>query len=406
MRVTVGQLISPRQSERVGYGGRVIEIDTVAGAEAWVALDSPRPDAAFEALDLGDVDGFESGSFEGCLFLSCVLTDAQAGFLTTTGATVVRDSPERPYSAHRARLYTPDELFAGFDRADPAGYASTFDSIVYRHWVDSGRQYPASVAESLARRLHDHSISYALQEALDGRRPVAIMGGHELERSHPRYATVARISRTLTRDGYSMLSGGGPGAMEATHLGAYMAHFEDDQLAAAISVLSPRPKGAPVGKEYADLDWLHRAFAVRQRWPLHEILYDSIGIPTWMYGHEPPAAFATKIAKYFENSVREEGLLAVATHGVVFTPGSAGTIQEIFQDATQNHYASFGIASPMILLDRGYWTNTHPVWPLLQSLAKHHDYETLIALTDDEHEVIHRITSYQRSGVLDGFVSG
>jgi hypothetical protein len=29
-------------------------------------------------------------------------------------------------------------------------------------------------------------------------------------------------------------------------------------------------------------------------------------------------------AKYFANSVREDGLLTVATGGVVYTPGSAG----------------------------------------------------------------------------------
>ncbi len=50
------------------------------------------------------------------------------------------------------------------------------------------------------------------------------------------------------------------------------------------------------------------------------------------------------------------GLLAIATHGVVFAPGSAGTIQEIFQDAAQNHYASFGPPSPMMLLGVDYWT--------------------------------------------------
>ncbi len=61
----------------------------------------------------------------------------------------------------------------------------------------------------------------------------------------------------------------------------------------------------------------------------------SIGIPTWLYGHEPPAPFATHIAKYFANSVREDGLLTIAKHGVIFAPGSAGTTQEIFQDATQ-----------------------------------------------------------------------
>ncbi len=72
-----------------------------------------------------DVRGFESGSFRGCLFLSCdLLTPAQAGYLTTTGATVIRDDVERPYSAHRAHLYTPEELFAGFD---PACGAATTD---------------------------------------------------------------------------------------------------------------------------------------------------------------------------------------------------------------------------------------------------------------------------------------
>ena len=324
----------------------MIQIDDLRACRGWLALGDDRPPAAFQSLDLRDVTGLESGSFGGCLFLSCRLTPAQAGFLTTMGATVIRDQESRPFTAHRAELYTPEELFAGFDRDDPAGYESTYDALVYRHWDTTGRQYPPLIDESLARRLHDHSISDALHEELAGRQPVAVMGGHSLERSDPQYAGVARISRSLTRSGRLMLSGGGPGAMEATHLGAWMANFDDLQLDAALDVLTPRPPGAEPRKEYADADWLHRAFEVRRRWPLDGLApqqrYDSIGIPTWMYGHEPPAAFATKIAKYFANSVREEGLLAVATHGVVFTPGSAGTIQEIFQDAAQNHYESFG----------------------------------------------------------------
>jgi predicted Rossmann-fold nucleotide-binding protein len=362
-----------------------------------VASASPRRPAAFQALDLRDVRGFESGSFDGCLFLSCVLTPAQAGFLTTTGATVIRDDGVRPYRAHRSRLYTAEELFAGFDLDDPGGYAATYDARVYAHWSNTGRQYPDRIDESLARRLHDHSISDALHDELHGKRPVAIMGGHGLERGDPMYASIARIARTLTRDGVLMLSGGGPGAMEATHLGAWMAHFDDDQLDEALEVLAQRPAGAPPGKEYADADWLHRAFKVRERWPLDDVRYHSIGIPTWMYGHEPPAAFATEIAKYFANSVREEGLLAVATHGVVFAPGSAGTIQEIFQDAAQNHYESFGPPSPMVLLGTRYWTDHRPVWPLLDSLAEGYGYRDLITLTDDEDVVVDRIRSYERT---------
>ena len=47
------------------------------------------------------------------------------------------------------------------------------------------------------------------------------------------------------------------------------------------------------------------------------------------------------------------GLLAIAKHGVIYAPGSAGTIQEIFQDAAQNHYSSFGPPSPMATTQSG-----------------------------------------------------
>lgn len=377
----------------------MLEIDDAAACSAWLALGDDRPPAAFQQLDLRDQPGFESGSFRGCLFLSCRLTPAQAGFLTTTGATVIRDGDERPFAAHRARLYTPEELFAGFDPTAGAAYDETLDARVYRHWVATGRQYPEMIDESLARRLHDHSITDALHEAIAGTKPVAIMGGHGLERRDPTYAAIARIARSLTRSDRLMLSGGGPGAMEATHLGAWMANFDDDQLDAAIELLAPRPSGAVEGQEYADPDWLDRAFAVRERWPLPAASdrYESIGIPTWMYGHEPPNAFATRIAKYFANSVREEGLLAIATYGVVFAPGSAGTIQEIFQDAAQNHYVSFGPASPMVLLGERYWTERHPVWAVLESLAGGREYRELITITDDEKQVVDEILRYERT---------
>lgn len=377
----------------------MLEIDDAEACAEWVAQGERRPPAAFQAVDLRDVDGFESGTFQGCLFLSCLLTPAQAGYLTSVGATVIRDADERPYSAHRSRLYTPDELLAGFDPATGAGYEATFDARVYRHWVATGGQYPTMIDESLAQRLHDHSITDALHEAIDGRRPVAIMGGHGLERSDPVYAAVARIARALARHGRLMMSGGGPGAMEATHLGVWMANHLDRALTEALELLAPRPAGALPGREYTDPDWLDRAFAVRERWPLDEgdDRFESIGIPTWTYGHEPPNAFATKIAKYFANSVREEGLLAIATHGVVFAPGSAGTIQEIFQDAAQNHYASFGPAAPMVLFGVEAWTTRHPVWAVLDTLSDGRRYRELISITDDEHEVVERIMEYRRA---------
>lgn len=376
------------------------EVVTADACHRWVNSDERQAPAAFKGLDLRDLRGFESGTFEDCLFLGCQMTPAQAGYVTITGATVISNDDDYPFELQRTHLYTPEELFAGFDVDEPDGYQHTFDAKVYRHWVATGRQNPASVGEGLARRLHDFSITEALTDTLVGHQPVAVMGGHGVERSSARYRQVAMISRSLTRAGKLMLSGGGPGAMEATHLGAWFADRPDEDLDAAIGLLSPRPPAAEPGREYADPDWLSRAWTVRERWPM--VTDDptrrtgSIGIPTWAYGHEPPAAFATQIAKYFANSVREDGLLAVATSGVIFTPGSAGTIQELFQDTTQNHYSVFGPPSPMVLLGVDYWTRQHPVWPVLESLANGRPYRDLIVLTDDPEEVVKSIEAYER----------
>ena len=120
----------------------------------------------------------------------------------------------------------------------------------------------------------------------------------------------------------------------------------------------------------------------------------SLGIPTWLYGHEPPTPFASHIAKYFANSVREEGLLAIAKGGVIFAPGSAGTMQEIFQDIAQNHYESFGYASPMVFLNKKYWSYDRPVYPIIELMKLREDLKNLdIGLYDTNQEIISHLTS-------------
>ena len=94
----------------------------------------------------------------------------------------------------------------------------------------------------------------------------------------------------------------------------------------------------------------------------------SIGIPTWFYGHEPPNAFACLQAKYFSNAVREDALLSRATHGLVYLPGAAGTVQELFQAVTPGYYGADG-GVPLVLVGREQWTRTIPVWPALQALG-------------------------------------
>lgn len=395
------------------------EIDRLHDFRAWLDSNPPsyRPEgvsiegpeardrAGLEPVAVQDLDLSALGpellgrSWTGSLFLGCVLDPATAGHVVSTGGVVVPDLDDLHFPVHRARLYSAEELFAGFDSADPDGFERTWDYRVYRQYLEHGKDRPASIRVSLARRLHDHSITDAVEELIAERRVVAIMGGHGMERRDPFYARVARIARRLTREGFLMVSGGGPGAMEATHLGAWLAPRQDAALAEALEILAVRPDGAEPGKEYADRDWLHRAMAVRARFALDPAELDaatSLGIPTWLYGHEPPAPFATHIAKYFANSVREDGLLAMALDGVVFAPGSAGTTQEIFQDATQNHYGSVGYYSPMILFGVDHWTRVRPVWPLLEAVSRDRRFGRLVTLTDDEEEIVERLLAYRR----------
>ena len=366
----------------------------------WLKSRPENHPAAIQDLDLSKhAAAIQKHRFPDSIFLGCEIPIKVAGHIVNSGGVVIPDLSGFLFSVHRSKLYSVDELFAGFCDSQPRSYQSTYDWKVYYQYFCEHGEVPKTINVSLARRLHDHSITEALYDEIEGRKVVAMMGGHGMERNDPFYAKVAHISRRLTQEGFLMVSGGGPGAMEATHLGAYFANRTEKEMRCAIEMIKPRPHGASPGKEYADPDWLHRAWSVIETFPLPTKRADlestkSIGIPTWHYGHEPPAPFATHIAKYFANSVREDGLLAIANHGVIFAPGSAGTTQEIFQDAAQNHYGSQGIFSPMILFGEDHWTKRRPVWPLISAVAKGKEYGELLALTDCEEEIIRRIKMF------------
>ncbi|MEM6772840.1 MAG: hypothetical protein AAF597_19840, partial [Bacteroidota bacterium] len=143
--------------------------------------------------------------------------------------------------------------------------------------------------------------------------------------------------------------------------------------------------------KYTDAGFQSAAYTILDRFPDGA---ESLAIPTWFYGHEPSNLFATYIAKYFSNSIREDTLLALALYGIVFAPGSAGTTQEIFMDATQNHYVTFDFVSPMVFLGKARYTKETQLFPLITSLAKGRDYAEYLHLTDDPAGVVNFIDQH------------
>ncbi len=302
-----------------------------------------------------------------------------------------------PFEVNRHELYHADELYNGYEPSpdadgDRAWFDCCYDSQVYQHFIHQGK-HADNVYESLARTIHDHGMYLALRRHIDKHNPrrcIGIMGGHALPRTNPLFANIVMLSKRLTEKGFHMVSGGGPGAMEATHLGAWMAGRTAKEAANAMELL------ATTAPTFHDEKWLSSALEVRHRYPQER--YESLGIPTWLYGHEPSTPFATHIAKFFTNSLREDVILTIAFGGIIFTPGSAGTLQEIFQEAVQNHYLSFGMASPMIFLGKKFWTEELPAYRLIEHLVKTGRYKNmLLTLTDDTSEIESMLEDFQKT---------
>lgn len=362
------------------------EIESREALSALLKKKSVLRHYAFQNIEFGE-EAMQC-FFEDCIFFGCNTPDAMLKRLSPD--CYILPTLPSPFNMFLARLYTASDLYKGYNHLEPETFDSCYDTRIYRHYISHGKQ-AGDIAETVARALHDHSVSDALHDMLakhDERSVVAIMGGHALLRTDANYRKVVLIGKQLAERGCLVVTGGGPGAMEAAHLGVWLAGHSDEVVETAIALLAHAPS-------HSDEGWLSSAFELMKKIPRKET-HDSIGIPTWFYGHEPATPFASHIAKYFDNSIREDILLTIAKGGIIYSPGSAGTMQEIFQDAAQNHYLTCGYASPMVFLGCEYWRAHLPVYPLLQELAKSGCYKNLLlTLTDSADEAVEAILKFR-----------
>lgn len=328
-----------------------------------------------QSLDLrGRAAALERVHVEGAIFLGCTFDEGVENLLRRRGALIFPKLEAVPFDPYRAALYAPEELYAGLPDSP---YEELPDARIYQWSIQPGQRHRLDA--TLASALHDHAIGDALDELIhhgpwQSRAVVGVMGGHAAQRGSTDFAQAALLGRLLAQDGHVVATGGGPGAMEAANLGAYLSSMDDGAVQAALDALATVPGFRPSVSA-----WARAAAAVVERYPGGT---PSLGIPTWFYGHEPPNYFATHIAKYFANAVREAILLELCTGGIVFLPGAAGTVQEIFQDACENYYGAREKVTPMVLVGRHHWEHQYPAWPVLRSLAAGRPMEDRIFLVD------------------------
>ena len=182
-----------------------------------------------------------------------------------------------------------------------------------------------------------------------GRPGVTIFGSARVSEGHPIYEDARTVGRLFAQAGFAVVTGGGPGAMEAANRGAR------------------EGGGVSVG------------FNIR--------------LP-----HEQQTNPYVDIGYTFDHFYARKVMLVKASEGFVLFPGGFGTLDELFEALTlmqTNKVLDF----PVVLVGREYWRGLIDFIDgtvLANGLISEED-KNLLFCTDDQHEAVRMVLEcYER----------
>lgn len=203
------------------------------------------------------------------------------------------------------------------------------------------------VARHVARIAEEFRAGFELVDRID-RPGVTIFGSARVGERHPSYRTARELGRRFARAGFAVITGGGPGVMEAANRGA--------QEASGLSV----------------------GFGIQ--------------LP-----HEQENNAYLDIEHTFGHFYSRKTMLVKASEGFVLLPGGFGTLDEMFEALTLIQTGKV-LNFPVVLFGRDYWGGLLD-WinrgPLAAGMISPED-EDLLFLTDDvEAAVATVLTCYE-----------
>ncbi|MBW6454579.1 MAG: TIGR00730 family Rossman fold protein [Trueperaceae bacterium] len=171
----------------------------------------------------------------------------------------------------------------------------------------NGKQYVIDAMAEDAWRMFRILGEFAqgFEEMADVGKAVTIFGSARLTQDHPDFAKAEALSADLAQRGYAVVTGGGPGIMEAANKGAFEAGGR------------------------------------------------SVGLNIALPHEQAPNPYQTDTVNFRYFFVRKVLLVKYSTAFIVF-PGGFGTIDELFEAMTLIQTKKI-MPFPVFLVDTGYW---------------------------------------------------
>ena len=178
---------------------------------------------------------------------------------------------------------------------------------------------------------------------------VTLFGSARVHEGHPAYEEAREVGRRFAEAGFAVVTGGGPGVMEAANRGAK----EGGGLSVGFNIELPHEQ---YENPYLDIEMTFRHFYARKT------------------------------------------MFVKAAEGFVIFPGGFGTLDELFESVTLIQTGKV-LHFPVVLLDSDYWKGML-AWlqerPLAGGMISPEDFE-LLHLTDSPEEAVARVVdAYER----------
>jgi uncharacterized protein (TIGR00730 family) len=209
-------------------------------------------------------------------------------------------------------------------------------------------------SEDGAARLHVRRIADEFFQGFSaveqiGRPAVSIFGSARIREGHPAYESARDLGGRFAQAGFAVVTGGGPGVMEAANRGAQ----ESGGLSIGFNIELPHEQDS---NPYLDIGVTFRHFYVRKT------------------------------------------MFVKAAEGFVILPGGFGTLDELFEALTLIQTGKIE-NFPVVLFDSGYWRDLL-AWingRLLPEGMISREDERLLVVTDDPAEAVATVVAcYER----------